>query len=101
MIDGYRTTLFKRRLREVIGAPWLRFYFSKGKCHLCVEAHDFKKEDVPRVIQSLKRSGIDFNLSHWPEILGGKIWTINIPIDQAALPERKRKYMGRICSDEK
>jgi hypothetical protein len=95
VVDAYRTTLFKRHIRKQLGAPWLRFYFSIGKCHLCIEVRDFMPEDRPLVLQDLKRAGIDFNVSRWSEMssfFGDEIRTINIPIDQAALPERKRRH---------
>ena len=53
------------------------------------------KDDVPVVIQNLKRADIEFKISYWPEILGSGIHTINIPIDQAALPERKRRIAAQ------
>jgi hypothetical protein len=87
MNTDYRVTLFKKKLREIIGAPWLRFYWSKGRCNLCIEVHDFMTEDVPSVIQDLKNSRIDFKLVTWGSVFGDTLRNISIPIDQEALPD--------------
>lgn len=98
-MDLYRVNLFKKKLREIIGAPWLRFYWSKGKCHLCIRVTDFKnyREVGPDLMQILKSARIDFKTDYWPSILGGALRGINIPIDQEALPERKTKRNHMSC----
>jgi hypothetical protein len=90
-MDLYRVNLFKKKLREIIGAPWLRFYWSKGRCHLCIEAHDFVHEDITEVIRDLKNAAIEFKLIPWGSIFGNTLRLISIPIDQEALPERTKK----------
>ncbi len=84
--DEYRVILFKKKLRNLIGAPWLRFYSSIGRCHICIMANDFKVQDFPQVMTLLKREGIDFKKQLWWD--EEKVYSLNIPIDQEALPER-------------
>lgn len=91
-IDEYRVSLFKKKLRNIIGAPWLRFYFSKGKCHLCFKAWDLgyehSEENVRIAMADLTLAGVEFKTDK--RLFGDGIWSVNIPIDQEQLPERKR-----------
>ena len=97
MMDQYRVTLFKKELRKIIGAPWTRFYFSKGKCHLCIEGYSFGQNNLKIAIDRLRQGKIDHKVER--DIFGmeqdkpeheRRIWSVSIPIDQEALPERKR-----------
>lgn len=89
--DVYRVTLFKRKLREILGAGWVRFYYSKGRCHLCIMSDHIGEENCEAAIRILKRNRIEFKVQRyefWP--LEPRIRAISIPIDQEALPERRR-----------
>lgn len=93
-MDVYRVNLFKKELRRILGAPWLRFYFSKDGCHICLEKRDIGEENVETMVQILKRNCIDFKVCRWSEttdFFGDIVRSINIPIDQEGLPERKQK----------
>jgi hypothetical protein len=90
----YRITLFKKKLRDIIGAHWLRFYYSKGRCHLCIMASDLGDKNTQLVIKRLKKGRIEFELDDWGDyskMFGSGIRSICIPIDQEALPESRRE----------
>jgi hypothetical protein len=106
--DEYRVTLFKKELRKIIRAPWARFYYSKGGCHICIDAVSFGRENLATVPQELTRAGIEFVIDRDPfgfyrdkPELERPIWSVNIPIDQAALPERLRPPRNMIRPTEK
>lgn len=90
-VSANRITLFKKKIRESLGTPWLRFYTSIGGCHICILCRDFRREDVPQVINRLKSSKVDFFTDSWGWD-ENSIRSINIPIDQDALPESKRSF---------
>lgn len=92
--DEYRVNLFKKKIREAlpeIGA--LRFERSKGRCNLIIDVRGryyshadevfnliierFREHEIVAEMKSM------FSFSDKPDY-------ITIPIDQAALPERKR-----------
>ena len=103
MIDNYRVNLFKRKLREILGLQNVRFYWSVGKCHLipdldCFVAWHKDTKFISDMMHRLKREGIEFvvlrdrfgiqkRFGHEPQIDA-----LLIPIDQPALPERKRRF---------
>lgn len=94
--DEYRVVLFKKKLRDIMGTPWLRFYNSIDRSHLVVD-HRIRREDFPEVIEDLRRAGIDHIVKRNPYGLYSDrpeheqpIWYVSIPIDQEALPERHR-----------
>lgn len=92
MRDEYRITLFKKKLREIIGCDWVRFYNSKGKCHLCITSIHFGQDNIALAAEYLRQGGIEFKVTRglFSEE-DGRIWSLNIPIDQEALPERSRR----------
>lgn len=84
----YRTTLFKRKLREIIGAPWLRFRSAKGPGHMIIWLGDFMDKDRDKVAPLLKSARIEFEakcLFDWDD--PKRPTYLTIPIDQEALPE--------------
>lgn len=106
LYDEYRVSLFKKKIRAVLPSMEdLRFGRSKGRCHLIIDVswryqRDRSEEIGAYVMDRLKSSGIEAiverdkyrlyrNYGHpkseWP------LDYIRIPIDQAALPERRRK----------
>lgn len=88
-VDNYRVLLFKKKIRSLVRVPWLRFYWSKDKSHMCILARDFKSEDFESVTNSMRQNKIDFKMSFW-ELFGESIpYSMDIPVDQEALPERK------------
>lgn len=98
-VSPYRIVLFKRKLREIVDIPWLRFYWSKGRQHLVIEMWSINEECHAELVARLRRARIDLKLNRSPfgieldpELPEDKrrIWSISIPIDQDALPEGKR-----------
>lgn len=91
--DEYRVSMFKKLIRsELPLMRGLRFERSKGRCNLIINAYRYygREEEVRAYVSGeLKRAGIDFHEERfaWGD---GKLHYIRIPIDQAALPERKR-----------
>lgn len=90
-----RVYLFKRNLRQIIGAPWLRFEWSVGRTALIVNLFRFYREDRAGVIRRLRSAGIEFQemrmCESWPPTY------LSIPIDQEALPEGGRKRREEVC----
>lgn len=97
MVDEYRVKLFKKKLREIFNADWVRFYWSKDRSHLCLTDWHHGKENLILMRQDLKKAGIEFEdkydsfgiqemFGKEPELDG-----LSIPIDQEALPERSNK----------
>lgn len=100
--DEYRITLFKKKIRETLPEmKRLRFERSIGRCHLIINlSWRYQRKHVEEIGQfvmgRLKERQIDFKEVR--DKYG--IWAgdadplpldcISIPIDQAALPERKR-----------
>lgn len=95
--DEYRVTLFKKKLRSILGADWVRFYNSKGMCHLVIHRNEFAEDGIKGVPPILARARIDYKINRiplgiWADLpeVERPIFSISIPIDQAALPERAR-----------
>ena len=96
--DEYRVGLFKKKIREALPeVKDLRFERSKGRCNLIIPVrwryYNHVDEVFDLILGRLKEHGIDaepkqmFSFRHE----NGPKWDyITIPIDQAALPERKR-----------
>lgn len=88
---SYHAIKFKKQLKEILGADWLRFYWSSGKTHLCLKKWDIGEKNIPIAISILQENGIDFVLQKWGVPFdSGDIHSINIPIDQEAFPQPKR-----------
>lgn len=101
--DEYRVTLFKKNLREIMGTPWMRFYNSIDRSHLVID-QGVRREDFPAIIEDLRRAGIVHIVKRNPYGLYDDrpeseqpIWYISVPIDQEALPERKRNHGQMAC----
>lgn len=99
-VDEYRVSLFKKKLRaELPEIGGLRFGRSKGRCQLIIEP--WRYNDGAAVIQyvseRLSQERIEFHpmkMFNWSEC-----WDyIRIPIDQAALPERRRHSKNATAS---
>lgn len=92
--DEYRVSLFKKKLRaELPDIGGLRFYRSKGRCHLVIDTWRYYgcEDELGRYVsERFKRAGIEFKEDRhsWGT---QKLHAICIPIDQAALPERKQR----------
>jgi hypothetical protein len=90
--DEYRVNLFKKKLRaELPEVDGLRFYRSKGRCHLILVAIRYNDPEgfTQYVSDRLKRAGISFSENKWWD--GVRTHSLSIPIDQEALPERRRR----------
>lgn len=103
--DEYRVTLFKHKMREILSLmERVRFCRSKDRSHLVIEiSWRYPRESTEKIgayiMEQLKANGIEFRevrdkygiyKNH-----GYKGWTppldcICVPIDQEALPERRR-----------
>lgn len=101
MIDQYRVQLFKKKIREINSREIesIRFGTSVGRCHLVFDPRRYcDDEKVAEIfIRNMSRAGIDFIVKRNPfglysdrPVEKQPIWYISIPIDQEALPERKR-----------
>jgi hypothetical protein len=100
--DEYRVTLFKKKIRQVLpNMPNIRFNRSKGRCHLIIHISSrYRKEHCEEigayVIANLNKHGIEAKEKRDSFGLARRFGYepsldyITIPIDQAALPERKR-----------
>jgi hypothetical protein len=97
--DEYRVNLFKQKIRAALPElRSLRFERSVGRSALIINVrwryYRHADELFPFILGRLKRSGIDaeaktmFSFSTRPDY-------ITVPIDQAALPERKRPLACR------
>lgn len=95
--DEYRVTLFKKKIREALPLMrGIRFRRSKGRCNLILDVkwryYSNAEEVMDYVLTGLKSSGIEGeakDMFDWhPE--RRPLDYVTIPIDQAALPERKR-----------
>jgi hypothetical protein len=92
VVDEYRVNLFKKKLREILEAPWVRFYWSIGGGHLCIDAYQVGPLGLENAAELLKRAGIEFRTTRrYSRLLENQFDGISIPVDQAALPERKRQ----------
>lgn len=102
--DKYRVTLFKQKIRASIpGGSSIRFDSSRDGSHLHIKLfmrYYGKQNEVAALISKhLQRKRIDhkivkdpFNLYwDWPEN-EKPAFSVSIPVDQEALPERKRNY---------
>lgn len=107
--DEYRVTLFKKKLRAILGQmKGIRFGRSNGRCHLILDVswRYFSNRDVVSkyVFNTLKHHGISFvpKTMRWNESetvdAGFPVDYFSIPIDQDALPERKRIWPKKIKS---
>lgn len=103
--DEYRVTLFKKELRTILGADWIIFYNSTGRQHLCITRYQVGDKNVgiipnilsmARIEHSIVRDQFGFYRDE-PERLR-PIDQIIIPIDQEALPERKRNFKSNKTS---
>lgn len=101
IVDQYRVQLFKKKIREINSKEieGIRFIKSAGGCHLVFETRRYVDEEKVADIftKNLSRNGIDFIVKRNPfglysdrPVEKQPIWYISIPIDQEALPERKR-----------
>lgn len=92
--DEYRVMLFKKKIREALPMMrGIRFGRSKGRCHLIMDIkwryYSNAEEVMKYALTGLKAAGIEGkakSMFGWSPVLD----YISIPIDQAALPERKR-----------
>lgn len=62
MTDLYRVGLFKKELRNILGAPWVRFYWSKDRQHLCLTGWHMGDENIEIAERLLKRARIDITV---------------------------------------
>lgn len=99
-MDYYRVMLFKRKIKDAIpGGEHIRFGTSHDESHLIISMwpHYYGKEhEVAELVsKNLKKSKIDhaIKLSPFKFQFGNsdRPWCVSIPIDQEALPERKRR----------
>lgn len=95
MVDNYRVNLFKKKLREIFKADWVRFYWSKDREHLCLSGWHYGKANLLVMRILLRKAGIDFteiyDSTGVAKMYGQEpeLDCVLIPIDQDALPERK------------
>lgn len=109
MTDEYRVNLFKIKIRESCPEVKLRFYWSKDRCHLVLKiGHEYYPREIAEevgdyVMKQFKVFGIEAKENRDPLGIWRRsglslkrlpLWSISIPIDQAALPERKREELG-------
>ena len=101
--DDYRVNLFKKKIKSAINEVHeidrMRFSYSIGKTHLIFDPCRYVEKDsvVEIVSKGLNRNSIEYTIkrnpfgfySDMPED-DQPVWYIKIPIDQEALPERKR-----------
>lgn len=106
--DEYRVSLFKKKIRDLVPKwNWIRFVRSNGRCSLIIEIsrHFYPRSESAEVANlvmgRLRENGIEFKPYPCPlhELLypgipkeDVPVSYVSIPIDQAALPERKRGY---------
>jgi hypothetical protein len=92
-VDPYRVFLFKRKIRELVpDITGVRFLFSVGGTHLIFEPERYTDPKAVRTIfsEALNKEQIDFQLlAPWPDWFPKHTYFL-IPIDQDALPERRR-----------
>lgn len=100
-MDQYRVQLFKKKIRDLNSREIesIRFQTSVGRCHLVFDPTRYRDEEKVAEIftRNISRAGIDFIVKRNPfglysdrPVEKQPIWYISIPIDQEALPERKR-----------
>lgn len=95
-VDKYRVNLFKKKIRaELPEVGGLRFYRSRGRCHLVISAIRYNDTEAfgLYVSDQLKRARIEFSENKWWD--GERTLSFSIPIDQELLPERKRCLQKR------
>lgn len=103
MIDHYRVTLFKKKIKEAIpGGENIRFAYSVDRAHLVIPLYMRfygKSNEVGQLISKhLKKKKIEHKVikdrwglyRDWP-VEKQPTDCVSIPIDQEALPERKLK----------
>lgn len=100
MNDQYRVTLFKKKIKASIpGGQHIRFRNSHDKSHLVIplymSCYGREIEMAELITSCLKRKRIDYLVNKCPFRFkfgnSDKPWSIAIPVDQEALPERVRK----------
>jgi len=93
VIDQYRVTLFKKKIKESVAGKIdnVRFRSSRNRQYLFFDHWEYvnKKRAFDVFTSALSRNGISWEPV--PGLFGQKEpWCVRIPIDQEALPERKR-----------
>lgn len=96
--DEYRVTLFKKKIRELFPEiKGLRFERSRGRCHLILPIrwryYKYADEIFDLILRRFKEHQIEAEPKQMFTFrdVRPKWDYITIPIDQEALPERKRK----------
>lgn len=99
MTDLYRVNLLKKKIREITDAPWLRFYWSGDRSHICLKKFLVGEENLALIMHELRAAGIEFQVLHWdhPWFEINDVRGISIPIDQEALPERRRRFFSKFA----
>ena len=91
--DEYRVSLFKKKIRAVLPEiPRIRFERSIGRCNLIINlnvSRKYAKQVSEFILSKLKANGIEAKAEAMFDCFPGPDY-ITIPIDQAALPERRR-----------
>lgn len=101
MIDKYRVFLLKKKMRSLVEEriEKIRFGHSVDGTYLVFRPSDYVERDAVAEIfsRALTREGIEHEIMRNPygfysdlPVEKQPLWYIKIPIDQAALPERKR-----------
>ncbi len=97
--DEYRVNLLKKKIKiSIPGDRNIRLYNSHDKSHLVIPLflpYYGKEVEVCEIItKHLRKNRIEYVVNKSPFRFdfgnSDKPWSIGIPIDQAALPERKR-----------
>lgn len=92
-MDQYRVKLFKDKIKSLFpDIEKVRLVKSMNGSDLVFYPGDYKKESIVSdiFIKRLSRNQINFYLDNIEWGLKVKVFKIKIPIDQEALPERKR-----------
>lgn len=94
-IDMYRIGLFKKKIKSAIPeVSDLRFGSSRNREYLFISIwlpyYDNHKEVADAVISGLNKKRISHTVERIEWLRGSPVRCISIPIDQEALPERKR-----------
>lgn len=92
-MDQYRVFLFKKKIRELVpDVAKVRFTKSVGGTHLIFEHERYKDPKAVKEIfvEALNRECIEYDIRcPWPDWFPNHTY-FSIPIDQEALPERRR-----------
>lgn len=106
VIDQYREQLFKKKLRSLLSdrIEGIRFERSVGGTHIRIDPRRYiEPEAVAQIVErTFRNNGIEYILKRNPwgfysdrPVEEQPVWYISIPLDQEALPERRRPYQKR------